>query len=275
MSPPSRKSAPGERGDGENVLVIHYHGGPIYPLKTAADMWAGRHGLTSFEHPEQVALMAEVCQSFVLDNGAFSKWRAGEGVVDVDAYAAFVRRWCRHPGFDFAIVPDVIDGSEDDNAKMCSSWLAQKLPHGCGAVVWHLHESFERLEYLIRCVKAGVYNRVCLGSSGKWDTPGTDDWWERMEEVREVASDSDGIPHVKLHGLRMLAPTIFAHVPLASADSCNVALNIGKDKKWGGPYPPVTTTARAFVLAERIERHVVAARWSRRVGIQQNLELIG
>lgn len=257
--------------------MIHYHGGPIWPLKTAADLWAGRHGLTSFEHPEQVALMAEVCQSFVIDNGAFTKWSGGDGCVDVDAYAAFVRQWCRHPGFDFAIVPDVIDGTEEDNTKMCARWLQQmpRLPHGIGAVVWHLHESLDRLAYLIRCVQAGIYNRVCLGSSGKWATPGADDWWQRMEEVREVACDSDGIPHCKLHGLRMLSPTIFSHVPLASADSCNVALNIGKDKRWTGSYPPPTPTARAFVLAARIETHAAATRWSRRVGIQQNLELIG
>jgi hypothetical protein len=255
--------------------VIRYHGGPIYPLKTASDLWIGRHGLTSFEHPEQVATMAEVCQSFVIDNGAFSKWRDGTGIVNVDEYAAFVRVWQRHPGFDFAIIPDVIDGTEEDNAKMCARWLMQSPRMLPGAVVWHLHESFERLDYLIRCVEAGVYARLCLGSSGVWSTPGTNNWWQRMEEVREVACDSDGIPRVKLHGLRMLDPTIFSHIPLASADSCNIARNIGIDKKWGGPYPPVTATSRAFVLAHRIEHHVAAVRWSKRVGIQQNLELLG
>jgi hypothetical protein len=257
--------------------VIHYHGGPIWPLKTASDLWVGRHGLTSFEHPEQVATMAEVCQSFVLDNGAFSKWRAGEGRVDVDAFAEFVRQWERHPGFDFALIPDVIDGDEQDNAKMRASWLQQMPRMKRPAVpVWHLHESLDLLAYLIRCVESGVYERIAFGSSGRWSTPGTDDWWQRMEEVREVACDSDGIPHVKLHGLRMLNPTIFSHIPLASADSCNIALNIGKDSKWSkGQYPAVTPTSRAFVLAHRIEHHVVAVRWSRRVGIQQNLELLG
>lgn len=264
--------------------MIHYHGGPIKPTSAAKDLWAGRHGLTSFEWPEQVALMAEMCQSFVIDNGAFSKWMAARRAgnenttsarVDVEAYANFVRTWCRHPGFDFAIVPDVIDGTEEDNAKMCAAWLQQRLPHGCGAVVWHLHESFERLQYLIRCVQAGVYNRLCLGSSGKWSEPGSREWWERMEEVREVAADSDGVPWVKLHGLRMLDPTIFSQIPLASADSCNVGLNIGIDKKWEGPYKPVTPNTRALVLAGRIELHAAANRWSRRVGIQKNLDLIG
>jgi hypothetical protein len=141
--------------------------------------------------------------------------------------------------------------------------------------VWHLHESLDRLDYLIRCAEACVYERVALGSSGRWSTPGTDEWWLRMEEVREVACDSDGYPRVKLHGLRMLNPTIFAHIPLASADSCNVARNIGLDVKWTGPMQPLTERTRALVLAERIERHASAKRWSKRHGTQQNLELIG
>lgn len=255
--------------------MIHYHGGPIKPTNAAVALWTRRHGLTSFEHPEQVALMAEVCQSFVLDCGAFSKWRAGEGAVDVAAYAEFVRQWQHHPGFDFAIVPDVIDGTEDDNAKMCARWLMQHPRMLPGAVVWHLHESFDRLEYLIRCTQAGVYERVCLGSSGQWETPGTEDWWRRMDEVREVACDSDGRPLCKLHGLRMLSPTIFSHIPLASADSCNVAMNIGKDVKWKGTYQPLTELQRALVLAERIEHHAAAVTWSKRHGVQQSLELLG
>lgn len=255
--------------------MIHYHGGPIWPQPAAVALWTRRHGLCSFAHPEQTALMAELCQSFVLDNGAFSAWKAGEGPIDIDAFAAWVREWERHPGFDFAIIPDVIDGTEDDNAKMCAHWLQLWPRMRPAAVVWHLHESLDRLAYLIRCVEAGVYARVALGSSGQWSTPGTPDWWQRMDEVREVCCDENRRPKVKLHGLRMLNPTIFAHIPLASADSCNVALNIGKDVKWSGTYQPLTPSTRALVLAERIEQHAAAVTWSRHAGVQQNLELIG
>lgn len=189
------------------------------------------------------------------------------------AYAAWVRTWEMHPGFDFAIVPDVIDGTEDDNAKMCARWLAERMRPA--AVVWHLHESFERLRYLIRCVQGRVYDRLCLGSSGQWATPGTEEWWRRMDEVRDIACDELGRPLVKMHGLRMLNPTIFSHVPLASADSCSVALNIGKDVKWSGTYQPLTEATRALVLAERVERHACAVTWSKRHGVQMNLELLG
>lgn len=252
------------------MLVIHYHGGPVTPVAAAASFFARRHGFCSFECRTQMPLIAEVCQSFALDNGAFTKWRAGNGVVDVAAYADWVREYEHHPGFDFAIIPDVIDGSEFDNDKMIAKWLSTERMRCESVPVWHLHESLERLEYLCR-----AYKRVALGSSGKWATPGTPDWWERMHEVRPVVCDDIGRPKVKLHGLRMLNPTIFAHIPLASADSTNVAQNIGKDVKWKGTYQPLTELQRAMVLAERIELHASAVTWSERAGVQQNLELIG
>lgn len=185
--------------------MIHYHGGPIWPTTAAVSLWTARHGLTSFEHPEQVALMAELCQSFVIDNGAFSKWRAGDGAVDVRAYASFVSEWDQHPGFDFAIIPDVIDGDERANDDMIAEWFGWGMRHG--VPVWHLHESLERLARLAR-----EYPRVALGSSGQWSTPGTPEWWSRMDEVRPVVTDERGRPIIKLHGLRMLNPTIFSHV---------------------------------------------------------------
>lgn len=131
------------------------------------------------------------------------------------------------------------------------------------------------MRYLVQCAIGRVYPAVALGSSGQWSTPGTDAWWVRIGEAMEVACDEHGRPLCKLHGLRMLSPTIFSQLPLASADSCNVARNIGLDKRWSGAYAPVTPMQRALVLAERIELHATAARWSRRHGVQQNFELIG
>jgi hypothetical protein len=123
--------------------------------------------------------------------------------------------------------------------------------------VWHLHEKLERLSYLAR-----AYPRVALGSSGAFATVGSPQWWARMDEVRPVVTDEQGRPTVRLHGLRMLNPSIFGRIPLASADSCNVALNIGVDKKWTGAYPPVTAGQRAQVLAERVEMSPSARSWA-------------
>lgn len=248
--------------------MIHYHGGPVTPTEAAVTLWSGRHACVSFAHPQQVSLAFEVCQSVMLDNGAFTHWKRG-GTVDIAAYAEWVRVWERHPAFDFCLIPDAIDGDEADNDALMHTWRGVGMRHG--VPVWHMHESLSRLESLV-----AAYPRVALGSSGAFAQIGTASWWERMAEAMAVCCDSDGRPLTKLHGLRMLSPTVFSHLPLASADSTNVAQNIGLDKRWGGPYPPVSNATRALVLAERIESHVTAARFNASAwGTQNNLELIG
>ena len=67
--------------------MIHYHGGPITPATAALRTWTGRHAFVSFARPEPLPLAAQVCQSFALDNGAFSLWRAGTPVDWAAFYA--------------------------------------------------------------------------------------------------------------------------------------------------------------------------------------------
>lgn len=247
--------------------LIHYHGLPITPLSAMLESMRGRHCMVSFEEPRQVAEAAEVCQSIVLDNGAFSAWRANR-VHDFVGYQHWARHWLRHPAVDWCVIPDVIDGTELANDVLLTEW---KLPAAVSVPVYHMHESLERLERLIAC-----YPRVALGSSGQYAEPGAGPWWGRMAEVMRVACDADGMPKVKLHGLRMLDPVIFSHLPLSSADSCNVARNIGIDSKWSGTYLPPDKETRAIVLAKRIEAHASAHRWSHEsAGVQHNLDLLG
>ncbi len=253
--------------------MIHYHGGPVTPVSAAVELWTRRHGLVSFAHPSQVALAAEVCQSFVLDNGAFSLWRRGKGVVDVAAYAEWVREYERHPALDWSLIPDQIDGTEADNDRLIARWHGEKVSRG--VPVFHMHEDLGRLRYLVTCCQSNVYPCLALGSSGDYAVVGNEKWWHRMDEIMAVCTDENGRPLCKLHGLRMLSPTVFSHLPLSSADSCNVARNIGLDTRWRGVYTPVSKKQRALVLAERIEHHVSASRWSGRHGVQQNFELIG
>jgi hypothetical protein len=239
--------------------MIRYHGTPITPAAAAVQILKGRHGLVSFEHPEQIGLVAEMCQSFVLDNGAFSHWRAGKGEVDCRAYAAWVRDWYRHPGFDWCLIPDVIDGDESRNTDLINGWVAdnrdiQSVP------VWHLHESLDWLRTLI-----GMFPRIALGSSGEYSQPGSKNWEVRMNEAMEVLCDSDGRPKVKIHGLRMMDPTIFSRFPLASVDSCNVARNIGIDASWESfKYgTALRKSVRGVVMAQHCEDHASATVWRR------------
>lgn len=246
--------------------MIHYHGGPITPKSVAIEVWSGRHGMVSFYHPWQIKEAAELCQSFALDNGAFSAWKVG-AIIDWAEFHDFVEQWRYHPGFDWAIIPDVIDGDEAANDALLERW---KLPSSISVPVWHLHESLERLKELVL-----AWPRIALGSSGEFADPGNNRWWNRIAEAMAAVCDERGRPKTKLHGLRMLDPTIFSHIPLASADSTNVAMNHAIDKKWSGPYQPLDQETRALVLARRIESHAAANRWNGTGGIQKNFELVG
>ena len=113
--------------------MIHYHGGPITPDTCAIRAWKARHAFISFAHHSQLNLASEICQSFAVDNGAFTAWKAaGRNKIDWSDYYGFVEKWKRHPRFDFAIIPDVIDGGEEENDALLAEW-----PHGDFSGVAH------------------------------------------------------------------------------------------------------------------------------------------
>lgn len=231
--------------------LIHYHGTPCGgPRQEVARFLAGRHALIPFPSPEDLPTAMEVCQSFCLDNGAFSVWKQG-GVLDVPGYV----QWCygcyRHPAFDWALIPDVVAGSEQENDALLSEW-----PNDIrGVPVWHLHESLDRLDRLV-----GEWPTVAFGSSGQWPTPATDGWWCRMTEAMAVACDVEGRPRCRLHGLRMLDNEICRRIPFASADSTNAVRNSSSYSRFGMYCPPNAGT-RMAIIAERIESEQSAPVW--------------
>jgi hypothetical protein len=228
--------------------MIHFHGGPITPDPCAIETWEGRHAFVSFADDRQIGLAFEICQSVGLDNGEFSRWKAGKP-TDWPGFYRWVARWRRHPGFDFAVIPDVIGGSEAENDALAEEW-DRHFPRHEAAVVWHVNESVERLVRL-----ATEYPRVAIGSSGEFDVSKPNAFLARMDAVLPHILDDEGYPICKLHGLRMLNPLIFTKLPLTSADSTNVARNIGIDKAWRGTYQPKSKRTRAAILVERIEAH--------------------
>lgn len=226
--------------------MIHYHGTPVSGnSQDAARFLAGRHALVPFTYKDNLAIVADVCQSFVFDNGAFSVWKSGK-VLDVAGYINWVEDWYKHPAFDWALIPDVIDGDEQANDRLLEAW--PKHLKNCGVPVWHLHESIERLQSLAR-----NWRIVALGSSGDFSQPGTNVWWQRIRLALASICDEQGRPPCKLHGLRMLDPQIFTQLPLSSADSTNAAVNAGSLSRFG-MYTPPTAGQRAQVIGDRIEQ---------------------
>ena len=229
--------------------VIHYHGLPITSATVALSAIKNGHAFVSFRYPDQLGIALEVCQSFAVDNGAFSAWKAGEPIEDWFRYYLWVAELHRYPSFDFAVIPDVIDGDEQANDELLAEWPWTGRNAAVGAPVWHMHESIARLQRL-----ADEWPRVCLGSSGQYATVGNAEWWERMSEAMNAVCDRNGRPVTKLHGLRMLNPKVFSKLPLSSADSTNIARNVGIDKNWvRGSYLPASKEMRAAVMRERIE----------------------
>lgn len=225
--------------------MIHFHGGPITPDTCALRAWKGRHAFISFAKPYQLPMASDICQSFALDNGAFS-FHKQKSKVDWEEYYEFVARWKNHPRFAFAVIPDVIGGSCEENDQLLADW-----PHGkfTGAPVWHMNEPDER--FIKLCAE---YPRVCIGSMGEYDAKKPSLCRARLKDLIRHVVDENGYPITKLHGLRMLNKDIFQEVPFSSADSTNVARNIGINKAWDkSAYAPASKETRAAVLVERIE----------------------
>ena len=233
--------------------MIHYHGVPFSGRDKNQVSLAAKHACVSFAAASPIEMCAEMCQSLILDNGAFSAWKAGRP-LDVAGFMSWAKHWLKHPAVDWALIPDVIDGDEQANdafLTLVSTGDSRWVP------VWHLHESVDRLWQL--CFE---WPRVALGSSGAFASVGSPAWRKRMDEAMSAICDKQGRPGAKLHGLRMFDPRIFSLYPFSSADSTNVARNIGIDKAWTkGPYAPASQQTRALILIERIERHASAASW--------------
>jgi hypothetical protein len=235
--------------------MIKYHGLPITPATAAVAAVHAGHAFVSFSAPDQLGTAIVACQSFAIDNGAFTAWKAGRPVTNWSPYYAWADMCRKIPSCDFAVIPDVIDGDEASNDALLEEW---PLPRWFGVPVWHMHESIDRLN---RLVDAG-WPRVALGSSGEYSKVGDARWWRRMGAAMDAVCDEYGQPKVKLHGLRMLNPSVFCHLPLASADSTNIGRNVGIDRQWSsGRYLPPTKEARAAVMRARIESVNATPTW--------------
>jgi len=250
--------------------MVPYHGLPITPATAAVRAIKGGNAFVSFAHPEQLAVALECAQSIAFDNGAFPAWMSGKPITNWKPYYAWIAELHRYPQFAFAVIPDVIEGDENENDALLDEWTWRGKDAHVGAPVWHLHESLDRLERL-----SFSWPRICLGSSGEYARIGTQAWWMRMAQAMDIICDKSGRPICKIHGLRMLDPEIYTRFPFSSADSTNIGRNIGIDSAWKGTYTPPTKEARAAIMRERIESHQGLTFWDRKIApIQRDFNLV-
>lgn len=194
--------------------MIHYHCTPITPRAHLLEM-RGSHFCVSHLEPRDIDVCLEIGQSVMLDNGAFSVFTRGLK-LDFEGYCAWVDQHLQHP--HWAIIPDVIGGSVEDQRAYLSRW---QFPRELSAPVFHLHLPFEWLAELI-----DSYPKICLGSSAQYWQVGSPSWERRMDEIFEFLCRRKYLPWI--HGLRMLGMSS-GRWPLASADSSNVARNHNRE----------------------------------------------
>lgn len=220
--------------------MMHYHGTPISPKAKLLDL-AGRNFCVSYAAPAQVETCHRIGQSVMLDNGAFSFWREGVATLPAwwEGYYLWVERWLEFPT-TWAVIPDVIDGTEEDNDRLIVSYPRSLFKQS--APVWHMHESLDRLVRL--CVG---WDRVCIGSSGQYAEVGSPQWHRRMEAVFNRLCPN-GPPRVWLHMFRGMAMCEGPY-PFASADSTDIAQN---------HHRPQNTPRR---MADRWDAQQMPARW--------------
>lgn len=224
----------------------------------------GKHILVSYADFNQstehlMAIVVSYCESFCIDNGAYTIWNQG-GSLDIEGYKAWCFKWRRSPAFDFCIVPDVIGGSQKDNEKLLDAWPLYEIR---SAPVWHMNESTEYLDLLVEHCTT-----VCIGTAGIAH-PGTRKWWKRMSEAMRVACDKEGSPGsatlpasgpARLHGLGMLDWEIYSRIPFACADSANAVINRNSKERFGYYCMP-SEADRATAIAYCSQRSSSAPFW--------------
>jgi hypothetical protein len=162
----------------------------------------------------------------MLDNGAYSHWKAGKGKINIDKFETWANEIMARCDNAIAVIPDVIGGSEAENDELINTcWLDWDR---C-MVVWHMHESIKRLLWLCES-----FNYVAFGSTT--DEPGTAKWHAKMREAFAAidtweANCEGAYCRPRIHMMRAQA---FAHeYPFDSSDSCTVALGHWRERNAG------------------------------------------
>lgn len=208
--------------------MIKYHGTPITPMSVFKEAVTNKNVLISYAHRGDLNRALQYCNKICLDNGAFSFWTKGK-TIDWNKYYEWVED--NYERIEFFIIPDVIDGTEEENDQLIESYCLWEREKGNwnkrkwkGIPVWHLGDSINVLKKMV-----DSFNYIAFGSSKEYSTLGTEKWHKRMNEAMKIVCDKNGKPIRKIHMLRCLDAKIFTKYPFYSGDSTNLARNHSRD----------------------------------------------
>ncbi len=201
--------------------MIHYHGTPITPRSVLFEL-AGRNFCVPYSDPRDLEMCHQIGQSVMIDNGAFTLWKRNpiqNTPRSWSGYYEWVRPWLDYQT-TWAVIPDVINGTPEDNDALLEEWDGQMgTEHYNVAPVWHLHEPIRRLLDL-----CGIYSKVCFGSSGQYSTVANGRWHGRVSEAFNELVKAYGRVPCWIHMLRGMSLS-GSDYPFASVDSTDVARN--------------------------------------------------
>jgi hypothetical protein len=239
-------------------MSIVIHGTPITPAYLL-DQLAGESFCVSFADRRQTERVLELQDPngmLLLDNGAFSHWRKGNGKIDRLAFFNWANDIQARCDVAVAVIPDVIQGSEEENwmeaavAVRDLSDFPERL-----AFCWHMNDSLEQLTKAAR-----LFNVVCIGSCAEYDVQTNRQGY--FARLREASAVLDYVEHFYgrrpwVHLMRGVAVLKNA-VRFESADSTNVARNHNRTK--GQPQ-------HVKALAAKMAKPIKEATWRARTGI--------
>lgn len=197
---------------------------PITPNFVFEKFFKNKAVLISYLTPQNYVKAVEINCKIYFDNGAFTFYMNEEKRKkhnfnnDYENFYNFLENKI----FEHFFIPDIINGTEKANnilIQQVPSYLKSK-----AIPVFHLHESLERLEFII-----SNWSYIALGSSQEYWKIGNLSWFIRMNEIMKILCDKDGKPKVKIHMLRCLNKDIFTKFPFFSGDSSNFARNHKRD----------------------------------------------
>lgn len=192
-------------------MTIHYHGTPLTPRSELYKL-AGKCFCVPFSSPQDADTCLTIGQAVMFDNGAFSAFTKGKP-LDISGYYKFLEPRLGQP--HWAIPPDVIDGSADQQRDGLRDW---PFPPEVSGPVWHLGLP---IDYLLEL--ADEWPRICFGSTAQYWQVGGDLWCRRVDEAfNALAKAHRHLPWI--HMLRGMAVS-GDRWPFASVDSVNVARN--------------------------------------------------